>query len=131
MIVADSNVLLDVIDGSGRWYAWSVERLDEASPAGIVIFPVVYAEIAPAFTVVAELDAFLSDAGIVVVAPERDALFRAGRAHARYRDRGGERERVLPDFLIGAQTDVLGWTLLTRDPRRYRTYFPDVRLITP
>ena len=59
------------------------------------------------------------------------ALFSAGQAYRRYRRNGGERRRMLADFLIGAQAQVTERDLLTRDPQPYRTYLPDVRLITP
>jgi predicted nucleic acid-binding protein len=38
---------------------------------------------------------------------------------------------VLPDFFIGAQAAVRGWPLLTRDARRFRTYFPTLDVLTP
>jgi len=50
---------------------------------------------------------------------------------AAYRLRGGSREAVLPDFLIGAHAEVAGLSLLTRDPRRVRSEFPSVRIISP
>ena len=34
-------------------------------------------------------------------------------------------------FFIGAHAYVAHLPLLTRDPRRVRTFFPSVRLITP
>ncbi len=61
----------------------------------------------------------------------RHALFLAGKAFQQYRSHGGPRLGVLPDFFIGAHAQVMGWTILTRDTRRYRTYFPTVPLITP
>jgi predicted nucleic acid-binding protein len=44
---------------------------------------------------------------------------------------GGPRTTLLADFFIGAHAEAAGLPILTRDPRRYRTYFPSVALITP
>jgi predicted nucleic acid-binding protein len=41
------------------------------------------------------------------------------------------RRSPLPDFFIGAHAEIDGLVLLTRDERRYRTYFPAVELIAP
>lgn len=38
---------------------------------------------------------------------------------------------MLADFLIGAHAEIANVPLLTRDPRRYRAYFPDLKLIAP
>jgi len=61
----------------------------------------------------------------------RPALFLAGKAFVRYRREGGARQSVLSDFFIGAHAAVRDWPLLTRDVKRYRNYFPTVRLIAP
>ncbi len=55
----------------------------------------------------------------------------AGYAHRKYRKSGGGRDRVLADFLIGAHASTKGYRILTRDPRRYRTYFPTLDIIAP
>jgi len=60
-----------------------------------------------------------------------DAAFLASRAFIAYRRRGGVRRSPLPDFYIGAHAAIAGHTLLTRDPKRYRTYFPKLRIIAP
>lgn len=41
------------------------------------------------------------------------------------------KDRPLPDFFIGAHAYVAHLPLLTRDPRRVRTFFPSVRMVTP
>jgi predicted nucleic acid-binding protein len=43
-----------------------------------------------------------------------------------YRRRKGTKRSPLPDFYIGAHAAVEGLTLLTRDQRRYQSYFPHV-----
>jgi hypothetical protein len=55
----------------------------------------------------------------------------AGKAFVRYRLAKGARNSPLPDFLIGAHAAIAGIPLLTRDARRYHTYFPKLRLICP
>ena len=37
----------------------------------------------------------------------------------------------MPDFYIGAHAAIAGYRLLTRDVRRYRTYFPTIEIIAP
>jgi predicted nucleic acid-binding protein len=60
-----------------------------------------------------------------------EAAFLAAKCFERYRRRGGVRTSALPDFFIGAHAAVAGMTLLTRDARRYRTYFPKLKIIAP
>jgi predicted nucleic acid-binding protein len=44
---------------------------------------------------------------------------------------GGGKSNVLADFFIGAHAAVKKLPLLTRDAKRYRSYFPSVELIVP
>lgn len=132
MILVDSNVLIDVMTDDPVWGDWSEASLEASSLVGpLLTSDVVYAELAVRYDQIEALDAFLAEAQIEVVPLPKAALFLAGKVFGRYRRAGGTKSGVLPDFFIGAHASVAGWPLLTRDIRRYRTYFPALDLITP
>jgi predicted nucleic acid-binding protein len=132
MTLVDSNVLLDVVTDGQVWADWSQAQLEQAALAGpLVINDVVYAEISTRFTSVGAVDAMLRDLSVDVAPIPRPALFLAGKAYLQYRASGGVRTGVLADFFIGAQAAVEKLPLLTRDPRRYQSYFPTVTIIAP
>jgi predicted nucleic acid-binding protein len=131
-ILVDSNVLLDVVTADSAWEAWSSTALEDAAEtARLVINPVIYAEVSVGFERVEDLDEALPDSAFVREALPWDAAFLAGKSFIAYRRRGGRKRSPLPDFYIGAHAAIRGYTLLTRDPRRYRTYFPSLPLIAP
>jgi predicted nucleic acid-binding protein len=127
----DSSVLLDVFTEDSRWGDWSQAQLTRAAQRGsIVLNAVVLAEIAPRFSRIETLRSALPSMAIVEEIPTA-AAFLAGHAHADYRRKGGTREAILPDFLIGAHAAVTARPLLTRDPRRVATHIPGATLIAP
>jgi predicted nucleic acid-binding protein len=130
--LVDSNVLLDVITEDEEWLDWSataVARAADTSP--LVINPIVYAEVAARFARIEDLEEALPREYYERRPLPWDAAFLAGRCFVKYRRRGGARRSPLPDFYIGAHAAVEGLTLLTRDPRRYRSYFPTLRILSP
>jgi predicted nucleic acid-binding protein len=127
----DSSVLLDLYTQDPDWLEWSQTQLTAAAVGGgLVINAVVVAEIAPRFSRVELLSAALPSMAMIEPIPIA-ASFLAGHAHANYRQAGGSREAILPDFLIGAHAAVTGRPLLTRDPRRVASHMPGTRLIAP
>jgi hypothetical protein len=132
LVIVDTNVLVDVLEDDPAWADWSIARLRELSQIHeLGINPVIYAELSLAFDAIEDLDAAVSDLGLRFVEIPHPALFLAGKAFARYRERGGAKTSVLADFFIGAQAAVMGCPILTRDTGRYRSYFPTVSLIAP
>ena len=132
MTLVDSNVILDVVTDGETWADWSQEQLEQAASAGpLIINNVIYAEISTRYSTVEDVDAMLRNLDIGVATIPRTALFLAGKAYLRYRATDGVRTGVLSDFFIGAHAAVEQRPLLTRDARRYRTYFPTVELIIP
>jgi predicted nucleic acid-binding protein len=61
----------------------------------------------------------------------REAAFLAARVHTEYHARGGNRQRILPDVLIGVLALIAGCHLLMHDSRHYLQAFPGLKLITP
>ena len=130
--LVDSNVLLDVLTEDQTWSEWSAEALErQANESILVIDPIIYAEVSIRFERIEELDEALPAAYFERSALPWEAAFLAGKCFLRYRRAGGARRSPLPDFYIGAHAAVAGMALLTRDARRYRTYFPTVPLIAP
>lgn len=131
-IFVDSNVILDIVTDDDVWLAWSLGQLSRFTLGErLIIDDIVFAEISSRYPTIEELEELVEGMGLVVEPLPRAALFLAGHAFKLYRDRGGTRDGILPDFLIGAHAAVTGRTLLTRDRGRFRSYFPDLELITP
>ncbi|MGD9905228.1 MAG: type II toxin-antitoxin system VapC family toxin [Vicinamibacterales bacterium] len=130
--LVDSNVLIDLFDEDSEWREWSDAMLTRAATRGaLVINPIVFAEVAAGFDRLEDVDAALPESYVRREPLPREAAFLAGRAFVQYRRRGGTMSAPLPDFYIGAHAAVAGHTLLTRDARRYRHYFPRLRVIAP
>lgn len=132
MTLVDTNVLLDIFNADAQWMAWSARQLHLArSSQGMAINMVVYAELAGHPNCPKQLDAVLQSLEIEVLSMNRASAKLAGKALYQYRQRGGQKSGVLPDFFIGAQAVSEGYRLLTRDAGRYKTYFPKIKLISP
>lgn len=130
--LVDSNVLLDILTDDAAWADWSAEALVRALDEGrVVVNPIVYAEVSVGFEPIEELDEVLPHASFVREPLPYPAGFVAGKAFLAYRRGGGTKTAPLPDFYIGAHAAVASYRLLTRDARRYRTYFPRLDLLTP
>jgi len=128
----DSNVLLDILTDDVRWGEWSADALADAAESGpLFINPIIYAEVSVRFTTIEALEDALPSADFRREELPWEAAFLAGKAFLRYRGNRGVQASSLPDFFIGAHAAVRGWSLLTRDRGRYRTYFPTVNLIVP
>ena len=132
MNLFDTNVLLDIATADPTWLAWSEMQFRAAAAQGpILINPIIYAELAPAFASAADLDRWLDPAVFQRLPLPYAAGWLAAQAFLEYRRGGGTKSSPLPDFYIGAHAEFENRTLVTRDAARYRTYFPNVPLIAP
>ena len=133
MITAvDTNVLLDLLLPNEKFVEFSMQALEQAAADGsLVVCDVVYAELCVHFHSQRECDAFLEQAAIRVEPLSRMAGFLASRVWTTYRSRGGKRNRILADFLIGAHAQLQASRLLSRDRGFYRELFPSLALVNP
>ena len=130
--LVDSNVILDVVTDDQEWGDWSASMLAQAAHEGrIVINPLIYAEVSIRYARIEDLDDALAPEYFTREALPWAAAFLAAKAFVKYRRRGGSRPAPWPDFYIGAHAALAGYTLLTRDARRYRTSFPWLRIVRP
>lgn len=130
--LVDTNVLVDVAVRDPVFHSWSRTALLRAGQVGpLVINPVIYAEFSVRYQSPDEVDVLLPSESFVREGLPWTAAFAAGAAFRKYRAAGGGRDRVLPDFLIGAHAVIRDYQILTRDPKGYRNYFPSVHLVTP
>jgi len=130
--LVDSNVLLDYFDQESEWFDWSASMLSEAANRGrTVINPIIYAEVSVGFARIEDVETALPRQFFARADLPLEAAFLAGRIFRAYRRKGGVRRSPLPDFFIGAHATISQMTLLTRDARRYRAYFPKLKIIAP
>lgn len=132
MILIDSSVLIDLIEKTPQWHAWSTEQLFAAQQRDrIGINAIVYAEVSRSFESAESQNRFMKRTSIAFLHLSAAAAYAASAAHRSYRAAGGSRTATLPDFFIGAHAQTDGYTLMTRDTKRILTYFPDVPVISP
>jgi predicted nucleic acid-binding protein len=131
-MIVDSNILIDVFNpqsNSAEQVTRSFATLSVTRQA--MINAVIFAEVGSRFRTHDEARHRIEALGLAIAPLSTEDAFRAGQAFREYRRRGAPRQAILPDFLIGAQASVRGWPILTRDRKRFESYFPDVELIDP
>lgn len=131
MTLVDTNVLIDILSANQDWKTWSASIMEKQSLGGpVLVNEIVYAELSGHYPSQRQVDSIVEELQLHFEWLPKSALYLAGRAFRRYRSAGGPRTSILADFFIGAHAQAAGIPILTRDARRYRTYFPEVDLIT-
>ena len=132
MILVDSNVWIDLIQRDPKWLEWSARQVQGLRQSDVLaINAVIYAELVPNYDRHEDMAQFMRLSGAKLMPLSEACAYEAGRAFEQYRKRGGAKTGVVADFFIGAQAVTEGWTLLTRDAGRYKTYFPKIKMICP
>ena len=135
MIALDTNVIIDLEEGSAEVSERALTAIERARPAGaLVICGIVYAELcAWPNRNSADVANILRRAQIRIDTELTiDMLSQAGTAFGTYARRrkssgAGTARRINADFLIGAHAASVG-CLVTRDAEFYRRVFPELRV---
>lgn len=125
----DSSVLIAIVNGEAAGPSWETSLAEAARQGPLLITPVVYAELAAGFSDVALLDAELGRLNVVYSPIEQPAAFAAGQIFRAYRQAGGPRLHMIPDFLVASHALHQADRLAAIDRGYLRTYFPALALL--
>lgn len=126
----DTNILLDLARPNPDFVDNAVDLLEKGIlEGGLVICPIVHAELAAQFPTIESLTRFLSKLQIAPDPLSKETTWEAGQSWLGYRKAGGKRERIISDFLIGTHAKNQAGQLLTRDRGFYRTWLPQLKVI--
>ena len=128
-VLVDSNIIIDIVRNDPNWADWSVDTLSLFKDARIN--SIIYAELCYPKSTPDDVDELLEKLELGYSELPREALYLASQAFRKYREAGGIKTSPLPDFFIGAHAAALDIPLITRDPTRYKNYFPMIKLISP
>jgi len=134
----DTNVLVALLKKDDALNKVALALLDSVSRAGkmVICGPVAAELLALPGMGQGLLVRFLSDTRIDVEWDFDEPLWMsAGTAFARYaarrrKNKSGDPQRILADFLIGAHAAVNGYRLVTLDEKLYSAAFPQLQLIS-
>ena len=140
MILFDSSVVIDARDADSPFHDWAKRQIAEAvqeGGEGGAVNTIVVSEASVRAENRDAVPALIEDLGLKLLPLPVSAAIPAAKGFAIYLDRlkkegkKPENRIPLPDFMIGAHAKAEGMKLVTRDPDRVKTYFPEVQLVIP
>jgi predicted nucleic acid-binding protein len=130
-VAVDSSGLIAIFKNERTGAAWLDFLLHLRAENQLLACDVVWAELAPLFRDLEMLEQNMSALGVAFSPLDEAAAFEAGRLFVRYRQRGGGRGRMIPDFIIAGHALRHGASLATSDHDFMKAQFPSLRILRP
>jgi hypothetical protein len=127
----DSSILWAIVRKETGHERWIETLMVAASEGPLIISPVAFAELAPSTANEAALLRLLARLAITYEPISPAAAHLAGTTFKRYRQAGGPRQHLVPDFLIAAHAQVHAHRLAAIDRGYLRRWFPALTLLMP
>jgi len=127
----DSSVIWAILKKEKGCEGWLNVLFKAAEEGPLLLCSVSFAELAPSTSNAAELCHFLDTLTVTYSPLVPDAAHLAGTMFKRYRQAGGPREHLVPDFLIAAHASIQADRLAAIDRGYLRRWFPELTLLTP
>lgn len=133
MITAvDTSVLVDVLARDPVFAERSLAAIRACLATGTLIAcDVVWAELAAGLPPASPIDTVMAAIPVAFSPVSAATAERAGQTWSAYRQRGGLRDRVIADFLVGAHALLQADRLLTRDAGFQRSAFAGLTIVDP
>ena len=128
-VAVDTSVLLSILKGEAKGELWLERLQSEAEVASLLVSTVAFAEIRSWFPSDAACRKALRELDLQHSPLSEEAALLAGKIFRAYRNEGGPRKTILPDFLIAAHAATQAGSLATEDRGYLRSYFPNVRIL--
>ncbi len=127
----DSSVLLDILSRSAHVEASTAALRRATREGGLVACEVAWAEVRASFADVGQFARAMERLGVQFDACDAETASAAGEAWRQYRQRGGSRSTLIPDFLIAAHATLQADRLITRDRGFLRKAFTALKVLDP
>ena len=127
----DTSALIDLLDAEADRHLAVLREFQKYKVSGMVfITDVIFSEASVNMPSMEALQTALNELGIARIHASDEALYLAGQVYAAYKRRGGRKDGVQPDFMIGAIAQVEGLALVTCNERDFVNRFSDLEIVS-
>jgi len=130
-ISVDTSVLLSIFKGENEGVEWHEFLQGHAETKSLIVSSIVVAEVRSFFPNDAQCMKALHALELRHSVLDEETALLAGKIFRSYRNDGGPRTTILPDFLIAAHASTQADALVTEDRGYLRAYFPSIKLLKP